>query len=96
MRTDIDREPRHGQDGWVLEDMEWSPDTGGARLEYSRAGRTCERHVLQPAVPEHEGWSDRPFQDVLQMDRATLVAMESYRRELQEWVDANVPPEDLP
>ena len=39
------RQVQHGVDGWVLEDMEWDPETGIAFFEYSN--RNGEPNVLE-------------------------------------------------
>lgn len=48
--------PSHGEDGWVLEDMDWDPITGVAIFEYSNVDGV--RHITtsrsQPTSPAHE------------------------------------------
>lgn len=55
--------PRHGENGWILEDMDWDPESGVATLEYSRyVPGVKEPEVVfitkqQPMLPTHEGWT---------------------------------------
>lgn len=58
----------HGDDGWILEDMDWDPETGRSRLEYSRKRpgempETHVRYVSQPTRPRHEDWDARVVND---------------------------------
>lgn len=50
--------PRHGQDGWILEDMDWDPGTGVSTFEYSNSDGL--RHMAitraQPTSPDHVGF----------------------------------------
>jgi hypothetical protein len=47
--------PRHGVDGWSLEDMDWDPETGTATFEYSNIdGRHEVMLRAQPTLPEHK------------------------------------------
>lgn len=66
-----DLQPRHGADGWVLEDMDWDPETGISRFEYSnteKRGTVWVVHRAQPTTPDHVGWIDREFQNVLSLE----------------------------
>lgn len=52
----------HGVDGWQLEEMDWDPNTGLSRFDYSRQvpkalEERCAEIRMQPTVPEHLGWS---------------------------------------
>lgn len=61
-------DPRHGVDGWVLEDMDWDPDTGISTFEYSNTLRPlcCAIiHRAQPTYEGHTGWFERQAQGVL-------------------------------
>jgi len=53
--------PRHGVDGWVLEDMDWDPKTGLSTFEYSST--TGEPNAFevrpQPTHEGHEQWQAR-------------------------------------
>lgn len=52
-------EPRHGVDGWSLEDYQWSETTGRGRFVYERATPEPAQEVVlrpQPAGPRHENW----------------------------------------
>lgn len=65
---------QHGEGGWELEEMDWDPETGRARFEYSRQvpkqleERTFEVRC-QPTLPTHLGWKQLWFleQDVFGM-----------------------------
>jgi hypothetical protein len=53
----------HGRGGWVLEDYDWDPVTGIAKLTYERVRvDTGEPQVkvlmkAQPASSAHAGWN---------------------------------------
>lgn len=55
--------PRHGENGWTLEDYDWDPESGVATMEYSRqtpGEKEPETRVItvnHPAQPNHEGWT---------------------------------------
>lgn len=70
LELDYDFQLAHGEDGWVLEDMDWDPETGISRFEYSNRQRhgTWVVHRAQPTTPEHVGWLDREFQNVLSLE----------------------------
>ncbi len=56
---------QHGVNGWVLQDMEWDPETGVAIFEYSNTiSRTTLQEVrVQPTREGHFNWEhmrDRP------------------------------------
>lgn len=63
-------EPHHGENGWVLEDMDWDPETGISTFEYrnTQRGTTCVIARTQPTCPEHVGWLDRDYQGVLSLE----------------------------
>lgn len=54
----------HGVDGWVLVDMEWSPESGLASYDFVQfdergayIASACAI-VRQPFAPTHEGWAE--------------------------------------
>lgn len=54
----------HGYNGWILEDMDWDPEDGVSRFEYSRIyngkKETWVTYRSQPTKPGHQDWD--PFQ----------------------------------
>ena len=60
---------KHGVSGLVLEDYEWSPETGSATLLYSHEHDedkiVATLHLAQPWLPNHGGWSERKEPGVL-------------------------------
>lgn len=65
----VDVDVQHGVDGWILTDMDWSPESGVAVYDYVQldehgkyVASAC-RIERQPCTSKHEGWSelwDRP------------------------------------
>lgn len=63
----------HGSDGWILEDMDWNPETGVSTFTYERMfdGKR-ERFVTdraQPTNPEHQDWDPFFKQGILAIGR---------------------------
>lgn len=59
----------HGRNGWVLEDMDWDPDTGVSTFLYSRkqpgsVEEIAEVSRSQPTEERHSGWASRREQHV--------------------------------
>ncbi len=56
-------QPRHGVEGWCLEDYDWDDQTGVATMEYSRYVEGSKEPeivfvtVNHPALPNHIGWT---------------------------------------
>ncbi len=50
----------HGVDGWVLEDMDWCPQTGLAVFEYFNVIMKTHAHQvrLQPTHEGHLNWEE--------------------------------------
>ena len=54
----------HGNDGWILVDYTWGPETGIGKFTYEREvikeEKTVKEVVVrsknQPSLPTHEGW----------------------------------------